>query len=383
MELSTLDDNFEPENIIDGYESLIWTEKYYGDSEVEVVVPATKQYLEQLPTEKFLGLDEAEDIMIIETRDVKAGKMKITGISLLSWLNNRFLRTSEHADDKAWDLTGPNFDVGEILYTVIHAAIGEDSPYLTGLIPIGIDSPDRFMLPQIRMEVGDWPDGLYETDTWIIPYGPLYDTLRSIASGYEVGIQIVRLRDPFSPKPLRFRIYRGEYRIPVVGEDRVVVRFSEDLDSLTEAEELESIAKRKDLAIAFATNYVTMIEGGEASAFTYQDGFKLRVMQVLIDDFGDPNSTGTYPSDEVVKTMLETRAKTELGENTAIKVVTGTLVDTFQHRYGSDYYLGDVVQLKGSNGAITNVRVTEYIRSQDSQGTRRYPTLEQINPNLV
>jgi hypothetical protein len=383
MELSTLDDNFEPENIIDGYESLIWTEKYYGDSEVQVVVPATKQYFEQLPPEKFLGLDESDEVMIIESRDIKDKKMKITGISILSWLNNRFLRTSKHADDKIWDLTGTTLDVGEILYSVIHAAIGEDSPYLNGDIPIGIDSPERFMLPQIRMDVGDWPDDLFETDTWTIPYGPLYDTLHDIAIGFQLGLQITRLRDPFATKPLRFRVYRGEYRIPVSGDDRVTVRFSEDLDFLTEAEELESISQRKDLAFAFATNFVTMVEGGEASAFSYQTGFKLRVMQMLLDDFGDPNSTGTYPPDSVVKTMLDTRAKTALGESTAIKIVTGTVVDTFQHRYGSDYYLGDVVQLQGANGAITNVRVTEYIRSKDSNGVRRYPTLEQVNPSFV
>lgn len=379
MELSVLDDNFDPVNIIDGYESLIWTERYYGDSEVEVVVPATKQYIEQIPTESFLGLDESNEIMIVETRDIKDHKMKITGISLMSWLNNRFLRTSKYAEDKSWDLTGATFSVGEILYLIIHAAIGEDSPYLNGDLDIGIDDPDRLMLPQIRMDVGDWPEDLYETDKWVIPYGPLYDTLRDIASGYQIGIQIIRLRDPFSAKPLRFRIYRGEYRFPIPGEDKVTVRFSEDLDSLTEAEELQSIAQRKDLAFAFATNYVTMKEGAEASAFSYSTGFKLRAMQLLIDDIDDPNSAGTYPSDAEVKTLLETRAKTELGANTEIKVVSGTLVDTIQHVYGNDYFLGDVVQLKGANGTISTARVTEYIRTSSEQGIRRYPTLEQVN----
>ena len=41
MEPYTLNRNFLKQDVIDEFQSIIWTERYYGDSEVELVVPAT------------------------------------------------------------------------------------------------------------------------------------------------------------------------------------------------------------------------------------------------------------------------------------------------------------------------------------------------------
>ena len=40
MEPYTLNRKFLKQDVIDGFSSIIWTERYYGDSEVELVVPS-------------------------------------------------------------------------------------------------------------------------------------------------------------------------------------------------------------------------------------------------------------------------------------------------------------------------------------------------------
>ena len=63
MEPYTLDRGFHKTSIIDEFESVIWTERYYGDSEVELVVPATTEMIQKLSLGRFLGLDNSDEIM--------------------------------------------------------------------------------------------------------------------------------------------------------------------------------------------------------------------------------------------------------------------------------------------------------------------------------
>ena len=67
MEPYTLDRKFLPQDTIDGFNSVIWTERYYGDSEVELVVPATSDMIQKLPPGTFLGLPESDEVMLLET----------------------------------------------------------------------------------------------------------------------------------------------------------------------------------------------------------------------------------------------------------------------------------------------------------------------------
>jgi hypothetical protein len=55
--------------------------------------------------------------------------------------------------------------------------------------------------------------------------------------------------------------------------------------------------------------------------------------------------------------------------------VDGQIVPDIQFKYGVDYNLGDIVEVEAPSSTITKARVTEYIRTQDKEGERSYPTL--------
>jgi hypothetical protein len=78
MEPFTLDRNFQKVDIIDEFGSIIWTERYYGDSEVQLTVPATQEMFQKLPVGTFLGLTGSSEIMILETMNQVLGNLSST-----------------------------------------------------------------------------------------------------------------------------------------------------------------------------------------------------------------------------------------------------------------------------------------------------------------
>ena len=53
MEPYTLDRKFLKRDVIDRFHSIIWTERYYGDSEVELVVPANNRNDSKIATRVY------------------------------------------------------------------------------------------------------------------------------------------------------------------------------------------------------------------------------------------------------------------------------------------------------------------------------------------
>lgn len=383
MEPYTLDRNYQKQDVIDNFESLIWTERYYGDSEVEIVVPSTRDMRQKLPLDIFLGIDESDELMILETaNNTKEGQLKLKGISVLSWLNNRFIRTSPKRQDRYWlysymgGQSGYSASVGFLLWQMIYYMCVEGSEYLKDPPAenlMGIPNPHRLVIPGLGLKSYD-PSG-EQTGDIAIPFGPLYDTMREIATAHEVGMQIL-----LESNLLKFRSYRGADRTSRQNTNSII-RFSPDLESLVDIDELQSIAALKNVAYAFAPGIddpgpIYQSPGTDGLTGTEYNGFDLRALLVLADDI----TTDLYNGDEAkLLTMLNDRAKKGLGENPFIAAVDGEIVPTSALKYGVDFYLGDLIELQGNSGIIQISRITEYIRSQDSSGEKAYPTVTMVD----
>src|SRR5215204_6417220 len=128
MELFTLDKEFQKDDMIEEFESLIWTERYYGDSDVELVVPGTPNLIKKLFPGTFLALTGTREVMRIETASIEDRKLKLKGFSPLIWLNNRFVRTSAIHKERTWYFEPQ--PIGQILWVMIKQMATSDSPYL-------------------------------------------------------------------------------------------------------------------------------------------------------------------------------------------------------------------------------------------------------------
>ena len=374
MEPYTLTRDYKKKDIIDGFTSTIWTERYYGNSEVELVVPLTMEMIQKLPVGTFLGIDESDELMILETANPSDGKLKLTGISVLPWLNNRFIRTSANHSDRYWYLEAEN--PGWALWAMVfYMCIG--GPYLNGTTPIGVPNPEKFIVPGL---------GLYDYDKSgiplkvAIPYGPLYNAMLEFAKSYEIGMQI--LLDINSDTPLQYRNYKGLDRTSAQ-TDNPVVRFSPEMDSLTDISEVQSIKDLKTHAYSFAPGLepeegradIRTAPGISILSGTEYTGFDLRAKLVFADDI---TTDQIAESSSTLIDILNNRAFTELQNNKYIKTVDGEIVPDSQFQYGVHYSLGDIIEVKGNTGTVQRSRITEYIRSHDSSGEKSYPTVEAI-----
>jgi sulfur carrier protein ThiS len=185
---------------------------------------------------------------------------------------------------------------------------------------------------------------------------------------------------------LGFRSYKGLDRTS--GQTvNSPVRFSPQLDSLTNIRELQSVAALKTLVYAFVTNdlapLVATTPGIANLTGPQYAGFDLRALQILIGDITNPKASDTPPGTPLdaakLLSILNERAKDELNKNPFVKAVDGEIVPTSQYKYGIDYNLGDIIEVQGNSEVISTSRVTEYIRAQDEAGERSYPTVAMLD----
>lgn len=377
MELTTLGRDYLKKDVIDNFHSVIWTERYYGDSEVEIVVPETAEMITKLPLGSFLSLTESDELMILESMSSEGDrKMKFTGIGILPWLNNRFVRASAKHEDQYWyiDASSP----GWVLWAIVYNMCCDGSPYLDGTNPINIANPERLIIPGLGLDDYDTSGVPFKVG---VPYGPVYDALYDIATTYEIGMQIKY--DPEGLNPLAFRSYKGIDRTSGQTVNQTV-RFSPQMDSLTDIKELQSIAAFKTLVYTFAPGLnpaegadppepeLRTTPGVSSLTGTQYTGFDLRALMVFASDITTDQVGG---SSSVLLDILNSRARDELANNKFVKTVDGEVVPENPFQYGVHYNLGDLVEVEGNTGTIQEARITEYIRSQDSSGEKSYPTL--------
>ena len=72
--------------------------------------------------------------------------------------------------------------------------------------------------------------------------------------------------------------------------------------------------------------------------------------------------------------QLEERGIEKLSEHQISQVFDGQTENLIMFKYGVDYFMGDIIQLENEYGLISKSRVTELIRSHNSEGVNIYPT---------
>ena len=96
MEALVYNTQFEAVGYIDVFYSFIWSDRYLGYGDFELVVPALERYLNTIRQDYYLSIKESDHVMIveeitIETNAETGNELKITGRSLESILERRII----------------------------------------------------------------------------------------------------------------------------------------------------------------------------------------------------------------------------------------------------------------------------------------------------
>jgi Siphovirus ReqiPepy6 Gp37-like protein len=366
----TLDENFLRRDVVDDFYSLIWTERYTKAGDVTLTVPLTRANVAKLVEGTMLSMLSTKEVMLIDTVLNEKGVLKLTGSSLIKFLNERVIRTSAAHEDRYYNITAtPGQAISQVVSDTCISG-----PYVAGST-YGIDGL-RQIISGLFIASSD-TSGV--ATPFAVPFGPLYDAIQQIAESNQVGMSMWLESAVPGAYSLGFKTYKG--RDLTSGQSlNPIVRFSPAMDSLTNIKELRAVAGYKNVAYAFAPPN----PGGLATTpgIAYADAnaaastnFKRRVLIVFADDITTDKVGG---SAAVLQQMLNQRALDGLTNNNYTKVVDGEVIPQSQYEFNKDYKLGDIVELQSYSGLASKARITEYIRTQDATGERAYPTVSVI-----
>ena len=368
MQLFTLNDDFRPEEVVEGYKSCIWAERYSAWGDIELVFPYDRPVRSLLTEGTQLGLDKSYRVMTVE--DLEDGVnddgekiLTVTGRSIESKLDDRAaidpLTLGGTEAKPKWDLTG--------LPAAIARKIFQD------ICVLGLLSPDDtfpFYTAGTLLPTGTIPEPADEVTISLDP-DSVYNSIKKVCDIYNLGFRMVR--NPEASQ-MFYEVYTGDVRTSAQSTFPAMI-FSPELDNLSNTKQLTSISQLKNVAYVIGQNgSTTVFATGVDPEVT---GFDRRVLLVMANDID--HAAGSPE----LEAALQQKGLEELSKYQKIFTFDGEIASN-NLQYMVDYDLGDIVEQRNAEGFSTEMRVTEQIFIDDDEnGERSYPTLsvnQVINP---
>ena len=342
--------------VLDQFESLIWTERFvaYGDFQMDIQSTQSTRRLLQPGT--MLAMNLSYRVMTVETvedeTDAEGRRMlSIKGRSLEAILMDRVAKNSieDLTTSPKWTITDEPAKVArKIFHDICVSGIldpGDIIPFIhegTILPPSGIPEP----VDPITVELE--PTSVYEA-------------IEDICTVWSLGF---RLQRNFDSSELWFDVYTGNDRTSAQTVLPAVI-FTPELDNLQNTKELTTIDKSKNVAYVYSSaGFLKVYPIGVDEDV---EGFERRVLVV--------NATDVTAETPDIPAALLQKGMEELAKNRVYQAFDGEIAQDSQYKYGVHYNLGDIVEMRGTDGQINNMRVTEQIFVSDREGERAYPTL--------
>jgi hypothetical protein len=420
MELLTLDDDFQPVDLIENYESLIWTERYdkSGDFQItstDISFLINKLKLDVEGAHSYVTLRESSVPMVVEIHKLEKKKndaptITITGRSFETVLERRASvnQLSSGTVRTPWVIQAAK--ESDAAYEAMRAVLGDVAQTLSGRQVLPALSPAvsaNDAIPELELimpadyQVVNWSSSVtYGVGEVVVSSGNLYRAiaastnktpaseptfwtlmdvstgLTAVASlGYEIapkdlytatleliqanhrGLKSVR---PLSPgDPVGIEIYNG-------ADLTNDVVFDARFDQVENATYLLSEQGSTNVGYVYGSNGASQVL---KTAAPEPSGLDRRVLVV------DNSNDSTVNTSDIRRT----RGLIELYKYNATALFDGEVAEQVAAGYNTQYFLGDILRLDGEYGLSENVRVVEFIRTSDSTGEKAYPTFDAVS----
>lgn len=357
MEVYILDSLYRRIQVVDRFESLIWTERFFAYGDFELSLHSTLDSRTKFPVGTRFAINESYRVMTVNTvedstdADGKA-TLKLTGKSLEAILDDRIARgtLSDLTTEPKWILTGTPVDIAnKIFHDICVVGTLNAADVIANVIEGTIFPEDTIAEPS-------------EIITVEIDPTTVYQAIKNVCDLYGIGFRLVR---NFDTSQLYFDIYTGSDRTTQQTTLPAVV-FSPDLDNLQNTTELTSIASYKNVAYVFSSVGHEIVYPQDVDPTV--TGFERHVLLVKADDIKDEDPA-------IASAKMIQRGKEELSKNRQYFAFDGELNQRSAYKYGVHYNLGDLVEMRNTDGATNQMQVVEQIFVSDKEGERSYPTL--------
>ena len=389
MEFRVLDENLNVYNIIDAYQSAIWTIRFNSYGDFEIYTPVSKLMLDcmrvgwYLFTDKFYYNDrDSAELMIIESivieSDVESGnKIKITGRDLKVILNRRII----------WGQK--TFNNGTSLKDVVTTLINESiiSPsdwsrtYQSGdgrTITVSVRGADRKIDNFVIIDSGE----TYPSLTADVQFNgeTIYEAIEKLCESYKIGFSVV----------YNFTTGKFEFRLLNLRDctyDQTVnppLLFSPSFENLKNSNYLESDAEERNVALVGGEgdeyNIMYNIYGsGYNISGDVVSGLKRKEVFVNASDVSRSTDDGTIHPNAKYLSMLLEKCKTEMENNYKyVQTYEGTAETSRGYQYPEDFTIGDKVEIVNEWGISSKVIISEIILSVSTEGQSIVPTFSTL-----
>lgn len=436
MELYILDAQLRRAVVIDRFESMIWTERFSAWGDFELHIFSTPEMRRLLPAGTRLSMSDSYRVMTVElventTDDEGRAMLKVSGRSLEAIMDERTARNTfaNLITTPKWILSGTPGQIARQIFNDvlrINAYFPDDQlPFLAfgSLFPPGtIEEPDEVItielgLTTVYKAIQELCNA-YSLGFRIVRNFDLSQLFFDIYSGNDrTTLQTVMAPVVFAPdldnltnisEVTSTANYRNVAYVfhpistQIVTSDGVSVEVEgfERRGLTVDASDIDTPV----LVYSLTTNQLAAVNAAITASSTPESDASL---QKLIDkqwmtqgdidvanfyalNAGSPLTAGqktdlmgaisayngaANPARTALNTLLQQRGRDELAKNRPIQAFDGELPTNSPYRYEIHYQLGDLLEMRNSDGVTNQMRVTEQIFVSDSQGERAYPTL--------
>lgn len=387
MEIFILDSLLREIDVVDpdNYESFIWTERYAEKGDFELVALSTPSMKNRFVEDAMIMIRGSKRIMrvkkIQETDDIEKGPtLTIKGFELSEILEQRVSASKDTGSHAGMLLAVTYFNgwkpielIGDMVWRMCiptsgwAISPGDAIPYLNDIVanPVSLYPASNIPEPE--------PGGIL----WEQKLASLYSAVTDVCKAYDLGFRLYK--DPNATK-LYFEGYNGVDRTSAQNDYPPVI-FSSDMDSLQSTTEYRDNTAEFNLVIA-VYEYKNPVDGGYPETLTLtgvatdpdlafsSGGFDQKSKVITISQLPE-GMTDPY----VIADYLVQLASQELTKSKPSYIYDGEINVDNDIQYERDYFLGDIVELRGDNGGGAYMRVVEQIFKCDANGEAQYPSL--------
>lgn len=376
MILEIRDLNFQIIDIIDAYESLIWTERYakYGDFEINLI--PTDRIIELVKLDRLVTIAESKYTMFIEQVELKTNPSEgntliISGRSFESILTRRVI----------WPVFNKSLKLIDYCKELIIACFRTTSDRSVG---INFKTEESQELTEANKNVitsQHTGDNLYDV------FSELFE-LYKIGYRFELNdviFEIIGSDGTYHKERTRMIdliVYAGADR-SFNQMNRPWVVFSPTFNNIGVTDDLKSTKEYATVA------YIAGEEKQPSRAWTTVEVEKpedpILRREIFVDardlqsSYRDEEGEEHIIPESEYTELMKTRGNERMQNYQKYHDYQASVDTTVEHVYGTDYFLGDVVQLVNEYGVETRARVVEFIRSDGPDGYTEYPTFEIVD----
>lgn len=356
MDIYILDAMLRREVLVDRFISCIWTERFSSYGDFELVLNSTQAERRRFVTGTLLACNLSNYVMRVTSVEDGTNAdgeptLELKGQSLEILLDDRvaFGVLDDLTTAPTWTITDKPADVAR---TVVRAIC------ITGILNAGDVIPymvEGSFLPESTIPEPEDPINV------VISPQSVYSAIKGICDPWSLGFRILRNGDI---SQLCFEVYSGSDRTTKQNIFPAIV-FTPELDNLQNTKSLTSVDDYKNVAYVFSSVGFEEVYPQDVSPET--SGFERHVLLVEANDI-------TEDTPDISAALIQ-RGNEELSKHRSYSAFDGEINPNSGFRYGVDYYLGDIVEVRNIDGVTNDMRVTEQIFVSDAEGERSYPTL--------